>query len=354
MPKTILHIIDSLQIGGAESLLVNSVVSLDNYENIIVTLLPCNQFSKELTGFKVITLNYKGMWDIITCAIRLREIIFKYKADIIHSHLFWSTVVARLAYMFLNVKLIFSVHTVMSHDSFNNSRFMALVEKLTYTSRQILIGVSKTVLVDYNETIGIKGRHFVLYNFIKDAFFYKKRREAVNFTAPKTIRLVAVGNLKPVKNYNFLLDAFSELDRSRFSLDIYGDGNEKGNLQKIISKNHLNVCIKGQISKLEDVLPHYDIFIMPSKSEGFGLVLLEAMAIGLPLLLSDIPVFRELAEEHAFFFDHNDPEDMVKKMFELIDGTCDIGYKVDRARRKAGLIARKDKYIKALCEIYEK
>jgi len=61
-----------------------------------------------------------------------------------------------------------------------------------------------------------------------------------------------------------------------------------------------------------------EAFVFPSESEGFGLPGLEAMASGLPVLASDIPVFREVYQDAAFYFDQKNPEDIAQKIKKFL------------------------------------
>ena len=58
--------------------------------------------------------------------------------------------------------------------------------------------------------------------------------------------------------------------------------------------------------------------IFPSYYEGFGLPIIEAMQFGLPIICSDIPVFREIGKDTLLYFDPSDPMDICKKMTEIL------------------------------------
>ncbi len=62
-----------------------------------------------------------------------------------------------------------------------------------------------------------------------------------------------------------------------------------------------------------------EAFVLPSLLEGFGLIGLEAMAVGCPVLASDIPVLKEIYGEAALYFDPKNVNDIAKKIKQIID-----------------------------------
>lgn len=111
-----------------------------------------------------------------------------------------------------------------------------------------------------------------------------------------------VGNLRPVKGVKYLLEAFRLIleDKKNVKLIIIGDGPEKKRLEKLSKEINISSKIKflGDIpnSKLQNYLNISDIFVLPSISEGFPNVVLEAMACGLPVVATNIPGIAEVVE----------------------------------------------------------
>ena len=351
MKKTIVHIIDNLARGGAETMLVTVVKNLPEYNNIIVTLYPQNEFGSHLQCDKLICLNLGSLKKIPIAALKLRLLIRQHKVDMVHSHLFWSTVVARLGVP-KNIPLITTIHTFVKSSVEYQPWRMRAIERLTFWyKKSIIIAVAKGALKEYVSFIKVKPyKSYVLYTFVDTALF-NNELEYVLKPAGDTFKIVTVGNLKYQKNHRFLLAAFRQLALKLWSvspqlwpvyppttperqnttikqpwsaisattihLDIYGNGPLNISLQKLIDEHHLNVTLKGQVTAIQNIIRQYDLYVMSSLYEGFSLSVLEAMALGMPMLLSDIPSFKEQCEDTAIYFSADDPADFVTKLNDL-------------------------------------
>jgi glycosyltransferase involved in cell wall biosynthesis len=110
--------------------------------------------------------------------------------------------------------------------------------------------------------------------------------------------LLFVGRLSKQKNLDMLLSAFKLLQKEcELTLHIVGDGERRKMIQQRIAKENLrNVILHGRVSdeELRNLYQKSDIFVLPSLYESFPLVLLEAMASGLPIVASDIPGIRSV------------------------------------------------------------
>jgi glycosyltransferase involved in cell wall biosynthesis len=166
-----------------------------------------------------------------------------------------------------------------------------------------------------------------------------------------SLNLVAVGNLRKPKNYSFLIEAFKDLPKN-IHLDIYGAGPLKNELQAAIEKYKVNIRLCGMREDIYNILLRYDAFIMSSIYEGCPISLLEAMACGMPAILSDIPVLREVAGDKSIFFDINKTEDLVRKLKEIAKHEINLDEYAAANFERVKKIALKENYLAMLCKIY--
>jgi glycosyltransferase involved in cell wall biosynthesis len=154
-----------------------------------------------------------------------------------------------------------------------------------------------------------------------------------------------------VKNYAYLLDALNELPRD-LQVDIYGEGLERPALERQIATTGVNALLMGIRGDMWNMLPDYDLFVMPSLYEGCPNAAIEAMAVGLPLLLSDIPVMREVSHGSALFFDPRDPRSFADVMRRIRNGEVDLQAMADRGVEIVRRNYLKADYLKRLNAIY--
>jgi len=121
--------------------------------------------------------------------------------------------------------------------------------------------------------------------------------------AYSSFRVLFVGQLKKYKGIRYLLDAAKILKRKNFSLDVVvvGDGPEKKALEAYAKSLGVNAEFTGALteSQLHDCYANSDVLVLPSISgrEGFGIVILEAMSYGKPVIVSDILGPREIVKD---------------------------------------------------------
>ncbi|WP_045963042.1 glycosyltransferase family 4 protein [Vibrio nigripulchritudo] len=119
--------------------------------------------------------------------------------------------------------------------------------------------------------------------------------------------ILCVGNIKPHKNISGLVQHFlsSEYINSTFDLVIVGSSDGFLTADKSLDHNSENVFFTGFLddNELAGLYLNAAVYVFPSFYEGFGLPLLEAMLFNIPILASDIDVFREIAGDSVFYFD---------------------------------------------------
>lgn len=127
----------------------------------------------------------------------------------------------------------------------------------------------------------------VFANPISDEFIQVER--TISNLQIRTI--TAVGRLEHQKNYTMLINAFSKLRNLDLTLNIYGEGSLKDDLQIIINdlglSNRIKLC--GRSNDIKEVFMNTDLFILSSNAEGMPNSLMEAMAVGLPCISTDCP-----------------------------------------------------------------
>jgi glycosyltransferase involved in cell wall biosynthesis len=312
--QRIVHIIDSLATGGAEILLKNTVNILPDYDHTVVYLREPSQLRKEF-DFEVefICLGHDSWKKSFKTVKSFRRIVKERKPLLVHAHLQRSTLIARLS----NIKppLVSTLHSTYSVDAFAKNSLALRIERATVGRQKAIIGISRFVLEDYLSCVAFKGRTFVLYNFLEDSYFQKSACEKA---AGDLIKIVAVGNLKEAKNYLYLLEVIKHLPRGNFSLDIYGDGMLKAELENITVTDQLPVFFRGTSNDLKTILPKYDLFVQVSRHEGFGLSVAEAMALKVPVAISEIAVFKEISAGKAHFLPLNNAKKAASIIADLI------------------------------------
>ena len=153
-------------------------------------------------------------------------------------------------------------------------------------------------------------------------------------------RIIYVGRLHHVKRIDRLIQAFSMLaDKYPFwPIDIFGDGEEKNRLQDMISDCGLTgrVIIHKPVSTIFEEYRRSQFLVLSSDSEGFSLVIVEAMACGIPVVSTDCPFGpREIVDDgKTGLLSRLETEDLAAKMEWMMSH--------DLERQKMGIQARQD------------
>lgn len=138
-------------------------------------------------------------------------------------------------------------------------------------------------------------------------------------------RIVAVGRIDSQKNYELLIRAFSKVVKMIPSaiLEIYGTGTRQYFIKELISKLHLDksVILKGNEENVLKKISNATAFVLSSDYEGFPNVLIEAMALGLPIVTTDFSpgnVREILGIENAIIVHINEVDEMAKAIITIM------------------------------------
>ena len=198
-------------------------------------------------------------------------------------------------------KVIWSQHLSISgplNASRGFKRFCLLFER--WLMRRLLlkadtvIAVSRSVADDISRSVVSHPKLNVILNPVVSDGFTERCNVDVEWPWPdySVPTVIFVGRLAPVKRVDLLIEAFSKVKSSMDArLLILGDGPEAGKLKRLVGKHDLSeVC--SFVGHQDDALPwihRSDLLVLCSESEGFGLVLVEAMACGVQVVSTDCP-----------------------------------------------------------------
>jgi glycosyltransferase involved in cell wall biosynthesis len=275
-------ITNSLTGGGAERS-VNLVVNELSRRKLDVLLIPINYSSRDLIvpNCTIIPLNREwnsGFLKTLNHLIHFNYVLLKLKPDFIILNCELPELFGALTIR--KTKIIVVEH---SKIAWRDRKLLGLIIRLI-----LLIKSAKWVTVSSELRIKVAGKVFQSHIIENPVVKLQKLRKN-NYGDTKLKRLIYIGRLSPEKNFNIVLDIAKE---ALLELIVIGDGPLIENLKIQSKKNKIKSRFIGYKTNPWNFIKVGDLLIIPSKSEGDGLVLLEGMQLGLPILLSDISDFR--------------------------------------------------------------
>lgn len=115
----------------------------------------------------------------------------------------------------------------------------------------------------------------------------------------RPVRLVAVARLERHKGMDVLVEAYARLAEQAppTHLDVYGDGSLRADLERRVTMHRLDATFHGHVPGVRDRLLEADLFVLPSRGENLPITILEAMAIGLPVVATRVGGIAELVQD---------------------------------------------------------
>lgn len=155
-----------------------------------------------------------------------------------------------------------------------------------------IIAVSEGVEQAFNKIYHLENKTSIIPNLVNTDKIIKKSKEKSDVILSKSdINFVSVGRLNKSKGYDRLIEAIHHLKQKKilpdkFLLRIYGGGEEKETLSDLIRKYKLDkyIYLMGQVDNPYKYIKSNDMFVLSSNFESFGLVIVEAMILGVPVL----------------------------------------------------------------------
>lgn len=340
----VLHVISSLEIGGAQRLL-SDLLPIQKQQGIDVSLLVLksedNDFSRKVSeaGVPIISLNVKSFRNPFL-AFRVRSIIKNY--DIVHAHLVHALYLCSLAARGLKTRLIYT-----EHSTSNNRRGKAYVrpiEKYVYGRYNKLISISQQTQDALQEWLQSKDDRFIVINNGVDtkAFAYIHKE-----VIPKS--LIMVSRFAPSKDQETVIRAMKELDDD-VTLSFVGDGENLEHCKKVANDIGVGnrVQFLGARSDVAALITESYIGIQSSNWEGFGLTAVEIMACGKPVLATDVDGLKQVVEGAGEIFHKGDKKELAQKVKTILSDKSYYNDMALRCKRRASeydICVMADKYL---------
>lgn len=325
----ILQVINSLQTGGAEKLLLDSI-PLYREQGVEMDILllwdndePFVQKLQELKCCKVHILqhsnNYKDIYNPLHI-FRVRKVMKNY--DIIHVHLFPAQYFVALANIGLNKKLVFTEHNT-TNRRFSNWLLRRL-DCLIYRTYSKVVYISKEVESIFVSTFkflrkrGVIISNGVAIDKIIRAVPYFKYEICASITSDDFL-VAQVSAFRPQKDHKTLIDAVMLLPRN-VKLLLIGNGVEKEKVQQYVIDNEVEhrVIFLGQRMDIPNILKSVDVNVLSSKYEGLSLSSIEGLASGKPFVASDVPGLHDIVDGAGILFEQGNARQLATVIERLM------------------------------------
>ncbi|MCD4691043.1 glycosyltransferase, partial [bacterium] len=339
----VLHIVQSLEAGGAERVVVEYALAHDRsrYEPEICCVVRGGPLEKPLmTAGVPVHILARGRRYNVVAGLRLARLIRRRRYDIVHNHNFTALAVGVPAAVLGGARCIVRTeHNVV----FTHHWVRKFVSRIAALREDAQIGVSRAVTRSHRANGRIPARRFVtVWNGINDTrLSTDDDRDVVRAELglePGQIMSVTVGSLTTQKDHGNLLAAaqlvLSERPEVRFF--IVGGGTLEDEIRGRIHELGLDgrVILLGERLDVPRILAASDVFVLPSAWEGLPITILEVMATSVPCVATDVGGVAEvLADGHnGFVVPARDPRKLADRIV-LLAGDASLRQRMARAAR---------------------
>jgi glycosyltransferase involved in cell wall biosynthesis len=333
----ILHVVDSLQVGGAQKMILSfagealhrgipvSVASLADTSGKI----PADELAK--MGVSVAAFPAKHLADLPRLAA-LTRYMRSQSFDLVATHLTYGNILGGLAARLAGLPVVATLHSTGNDQTetvfqdFSSPRTRAETFALRYFTNQI-IAVGESVAQAQRSRLGNKPIA-VIPNAVPQPVLISAderhaRRAEIIPDLDQPI-LISVGRFAPVKELPEMITAFVLLLKQypEARLILIGDGTERAQVEALIAELHIsqNVVLPGRQSNVSTWLQISDLYISSSSLEGMPLSILEAMSVGLPVVataVGDVP--NVLHDGMGLLVPVHEPARLAEAVCDLLD-----------------------------------
>ena len=329
----VLHLITSLDRGGAENHLLALMTHADRAAIEFETAVLCGEGELVPTfraaGIPVHLLKARSRFDPLALR-RLVALLRERRFDVVHSHLFRADIYGGLAVGQVGQPRPFLVSTRHNDDRFFLNPFIGIIHYLLSARQDMIIAISDHV-AHFTIARGVRhpGRVRRVYHGLRPPDTALQQREGQRIreeelrVAPEAFLVGNVGRLAPQKGQRHLIEAMPLLLERVPTAHavIAGGGDLEPYLRDLAEELEVDerVHVLGPRQDIPALMHALDVFAMPSIWEGFGLVLLEAMAAARPIVASRTATIPEvvLDNETGLLVPAGDPAALAEALARL-------------------------------------
>lgn len=343
--RTILHTIDTTGPGGAETVFIDLATRLpkDKYRSVVV-IRGKGWVYDELCrrGVKPILLDAKGSFNL-SYLLGLRKIIRNQQVDLIQSHLLGTNVYCSLAGLLTGKPVVATFHGAV--DIGENERLKGLKFGAINAGASCIVVVTDSLLDDIiSRTPLRKSKVSVIYNGIDTSAFLRPRastlRQKYGWHENEVI-VGCLGNIRPAKGYDILLEAAALLERGSASYRFVVAGQGKGRRYEDLLRQRKKLGLEekvqflGFVDDAADFLANIDLFLSSSISEGLPLSAIQAMVAALPMVVTRCGGYEGLItdRENGVLVETGNPQ-AIADAIEMVVANTDLQKTLSENARK--------------------
>jgi len=297
----------------------------------------------------------------LALATKMVEVAENYNLDVLHVH--YALPFAASAYLarqLLRPRQLGVVTTLHGTDitvvGIEPAYFR--ITQFSIQSSDRITAVSRFLKDRAEASFGITRPIEVIYNFVDPKVFAPRRRTGLRLVPSQVKMLMHASNFRPVKNIPTVIQVFAEVrKRLAAKLVMVGDGPEKPAAEQLTRELGLerDVLFLGNQDCMEELLPQADVFLLPSSSESFGLVALEAMSAEVPVVASNAGGLPELVEHgvNGYLHDPTHVAGFVASVLKLLTNEPLRRALGRRARRRARDQFSTDEMVERYIRVYD-
>ena len=326
----VLFVCNGLAGGGAEKLLNDLLPVLRDKNGVVCELLILSKKNEKYLD-SLLLQNIKVSILPSSCNNHFKRINYIIRFiknnhfNIVHANLFPSFYYCSLAKKVLGKEFPRLVMT--EHSTDNRRRHIKLLrplEKWIYKSFDAVVSISKdtqSALIDWLECSS-SNKFLTIYNGIpvRRYSFVKPclREDLYEKIEDGDILIGMVASFRKIKNHKFMIKVLSYLP-SHYKLIFIGEGELQNEIANLVGALGLEERVRflGFKKNVAECLRAFDICVIPSIWEGFGLVAVEAMACGIPVVCSDVPGLADVVGNAGIISPINDPKQFSKAIMHL-------------------------------------